>query len=58
MKGLHVLELAEVEIAVMIIINVELRIVQHKAPVHTDNEESQIIAQTNARANGYILEEP
>ena len=58
MKGLHVLELAEVEIAVMIIINVDLRIVQDKSPVQTDHEEPQIVAQADTRSNGNILEEP
>jgi len=56
-ERLHILETSEIEIAVAIRVEAGLRIVEGEAPVDTDDEESQIIAQADARADGNIVEE-
>ena len=56
MEGLHVLEATEVEIAIAFGVQGCLWVVDGKPPVNADDEESQIVAQTNTCADGNVVE--
>ena len=56
-QGLHILEAAKIEIAIAIRERNILWIVEGEAPIDANDEESKIIAQTDACADSDIIEE-
>ena len=55
-QSLHILETAEVEIAIAFGVQGGLWVVEGKSPVDADDEESQIVTQADACADGDVVE--